>query len=706
MTLTERDIRAFIKQSDTYFRIPDFQRQYSWHVENCKAFLEDFEEVLPTDKTHYFGTIFFQSIQDHDERIVIDGQQRITTVMLMIIAIYHLVKENPELSSQDYPSERIRDEFLENKYAKESNRIKLKSVIDDDVIFRQIYAREVARENEKSNLYKNYLYFYNYFRECPDLQKYIDGLGKLKIITIQIKDDDNLQKIFEGINSTGVALSEGDKIRNFALMLNNKSTRNVVANNYWQKIEKELVDTKNNTNHIADFFRKFLIIHLSQDVKEKEVYAKFKVFFHKQIKDQGDLEQVEKFYGQILGDLDRYVLFKLNRDKNGKYLPFADASFRIHYLNIEIVYPFLMCILKRYEEGELSGDQAKGFFAVTESYLVRRIMAGLLTTGLNKLYHVVYRDIEAHAQQEDEADALEIYKHILLNKRSHLRFPTTQNIQSRFTDANIGKRYLNFILSSWDDRRQSKESFLLKQIYNDQSSYSIEHIMPQSPTPAWKEHLGPDWNEIYEKYLNNLANLTLTGYNSEYSNRSFQEKLDHENGFKNSPLLINEFIKQQSCWDRETLEARAKWWLEAIDTLWPFPESTFQPTIKTEESRKLSEITGDLSGSKPESIAIGDAYYQDVTHWYGTMEYFLDTMYQYDENIGNKITNKPSTTQCISRHPEDFQTSAEIMETGYYINTTTNTNSKIELMKDIADLVGVSQDDIVFKIRYPESIGS
>ena len=706
MTVTERDIRAFIKQSDTYFRIPDFQRQYSWHTENCKAFLEDFEEVLPTDKTHYFGAIFFQSSQDRDECIVIDGQQRITTVMLMIIAIYHLVEENPELSSQDYPSERIRDEFLENKYAKESNRIKLKSVIDDDIIFRQIYAKEVARENEKSNLYKNYLYFCNYFKQCPDLQRYIDGLGKLKIITIQLKDNDNLQKIFEGINSTGVALSEGDKIRNFALMLNDKRVRDVVASNYWKKIEKELVDTKNNTNHIADFFRKFLIIHLEQDVKKKEVYSKFKDFFHKQIRDQGDLGQVEGFYKQILGDLDRYMLFKLNRDKNGRYLSFANVSFRIHYLDIEIVYPFLMCILKKYEEGELSEDQTKEFFAITESYLVRRIMAGLLTTGLNKLYHVLYRDIEAHAQQEEEADTLEIYKHILLNKRSHLRFPTTQNIQDRFTDANIGKRYLNFILSSWDDRQQSKESFLLRQIYDNQSNYSIEHIMPQSPTPAWKEHLGPDWDEIYEKYLNNLANLTLTGYNSEYSNRTFQEKLDHKNGFKNSPLLINDFIKQQSCWNKKTLEARVEWWLKAIDTLWPFPESSFRPTIKTEESRKLSEITEDLSGSKPKSIAIGDVYYQDVAHWYGAMEYFLDTMYQHDEAIGNKIMNNPSTTQSISRHPEDYYTSAEIMETGYYIQTNTNTNSKIKLMKNIADLAGVSQDDIVFKIRYPESAKS
>ena len=205
MKSREDTIEGFLRRPNTCFKIPDFQRQYSWHKGNCEVFLADFEEALLGDKNHYIGNVFYQQI-NRDESVLIDGQQRVTTILLMLIAIYHLLEDNPGLSENDNLAERLRREFLENEYLQEEeNRVKLKTMTDDAEIFKRIYARKAQKEDETSNLYKTYSYFYDQFAERFEAgrvkpQRYIDGLRKLKIIAIELEEGDDLQKIFEGIN--------------------------------------------------------------------------------------------------------------------------------------------------------------------------------------------------------------------------------------------------------------------------------------------------------------------------------------------------------------------------------------------------------------------------------------------------------------------------------------------------------------------------
>ena len=408
MKSREDDIEGFLRRPNTCFKIPDFQRQYSWHRGNCEVFLTDFEEALISGKNHYMGNVFYQPI-NRDESVLIDGQQRITTILLMLIAIYHLLQDDPALSENRDLTERLRREFLENEYLQEDNRVKLKTMTDDEEIFKRIYARKVQEGDKTSNLYKTYSYFRDRFAERfkageIEPQQYIDGLRHLKIIAIELEEkEDDLQKIFEGINSTGVELSEGDKIRNFALMLNDDGIRDKVTEEYWKRVEQELVDTKKGANYIADFFRKFLIIHLKQDIKEKEVYAKFKSFFKEKVRDQSDEAQVISFCEMVIDDLERYVLLKFNRQWGSR--PYADLgkeAYRINSLGVEVTYPLLMCALRDYKNRRISLDEVREFFKVTESYLIRRVIADIATMGLNKSLNALYSDIVAISEENDD----------------------------------------------------------------------------------------------------------------------------------------------------------------------------------------------------------------------------------------------------------------------------------------------------------------
>ena len=705
MVVHETDVDNFLGRRNTFFTIPDFQRQYSWRRDNCATFMEDFEEALDNNKSLYLGTIFFQQSPDRDKSIIIDGQQRITTILLMLTAIFHLVSEDPQRTNyKPNLAKRIKQDFLINEDATEINRVKLKSVTHDEKIFKQIFNNEVVPGNEKSNLFKAYFYFYETFKKIAeagvDLYRYIEGLRQLKIISIGLDYDDNLQKIFEGINSTGVALEEGDKIRNFALMLPSETVRNVVNEQYWSQIEEQLVDARENINYIADFFRKFLIANMGQDIKEREIYSKFKVFFKERVNDSSDVAGIKAFYDLVIADLERYLLLKIDKKMSHQYQAFYRPIFRISYLNIEVVYPFLMCVLKDYEAKKLSEQQVKRILAITESYLARRTIIQMNTTGLNKLYHVIYKDIATISRDNGGADYVEVYAHILRDKPGRLRFPTKQYLKERFTDTGaLNNRSYHFILSSPDDFNQPKESLLLERIHAGLVNCSIEHVMPKTLTAEWRQELGADYAAIHEKYLDSLANITLTGYNSEYSNKSFQVKKNHQHGFKNSPFKINHWIGQQDSWNEDTLKARIDWWLTQIERIWPLPETDFKPIRKDVQNLVLADIEIDLTNTKPVYVSVQDEQHIEVAHWWDVLRHIIETAYQLDEHLMTKLESDSRTTKWISLYPEEHRAPVEIADSGYHVETNSATNDKIYLLKIASDLAGINQASVKIAIK-------
>lgn len=691
MKVTHDNINTFLYTPGKYFVIPDFQRPYSWDKANITSFIDDLESVLAGNKNHYFGSIVY--INEGNNSTIIDGQQRATTVLLMLTALYHIISDKP--SSSSFPAKAIKDQYLYNSqdYNEESNRIKLRTVTTDNEIFEQIFERNDFSTNSKdSKLYQAYTQFYEYFKDRDDLQKYIEILKNFEVVTIALdSSDDNPQKIFESINSTGKPLTDGDKIRNFALMLNNDVARNVVLKNYWETIEMKLTDV--NKDFISDFFKYYLTSKLQREVKIEQVYPEFKKLFFSNIGDnQDDVEKLEEFYGQVIAYLNHYVFLKFNSDDSKAYKIVTDKGFRLNYLKIETPFPFLMRVLDEYKQSKIDDNQLLQIFEIVESYLTRRIICNIPTTGVNNLFSALHKDIENYLTDYPNENYSDVLGYILVNKSGGLKIPKEEEVKSAVKNNQIYSQrnyYINFVLSSVDDR--SKESTLLKQIANGDIQLTIEHIMPQTLNKAWIKALGENYEQIHQQYLHTLPNLTLTGYNSKYSNNEFLSKKTIENGFNDSPLLINQFIKNENVWDQSILEKREKWWIDQIGKIWPLPKPTFQPAIQEAEFTFYDDK--DLTGTKVKGVSVlGET--TECNNWAAVLGIILEKFFMLDEKLYDFVTSDNYLHKYITADKESLRQPSIIEGTSYYYENNTNTNLKRDIVAKLAEHLELEKTDI------------
>jgi len=691
MKINHDNIKTFLYTPGKYFVIPDFQRPFSWDKANIISFIEDLESVMLRNKKHYFGSIVY--INEGNNSTIIDGQQRATTVLLMLTALYHIVTDRP--SSSTISAGEIKEKYLYNShdYSENANRIKLKTVTADNTIFEHIFDRTEFAENEKdSRLYQAYDHFYNYFKERDDLKKYVDILENFEVVTIALdKNDDNPQRIFESINSTGKPLTDGDKIRNFALMLNDAELRKIILKNYWEKIETQLTDI--NKDYISDFFKYYLTSHLQKEVKIEQVYPEFKKLFYLNVGDnQSDIKRLETFYSVILSFLNHYLFLKFNKDSSGVYKSIADKGFRLNFLKIETPYPFFMRVLNEHAQDKLEDKELIKIFGVVESYLARRIICNIPTTGSNNLFATLHKDIKNYLSEYPEEKYINILGYIFNNKSGGLRFPKQYEIESAIKNNPMYSQrnyYINFILSSIDDK--SKESTLLKQIAKSEIQLSIEHIMPQTLNRQWIEDLGDNYEQIHQQYKHTLPNLTLTAYNPKYSNKDFETKKNMENGFNVSPLVINQFIKSFDKWDLSALEKRGKWWLEQIDKIWPIPDSAFTP--KSQEAEFTLNDDKDLTGSKVKAVIIlGETI--ECDSWASVLENIMKKFFVLDENLYDYIISDDYLHRYINADKDMFRKPNLIEGTSYYYENNTNTNLKRDIVIRLAEHLELDKTDI------------
>ena len=691
MKVTYDNINTFLYTPGKYFVIPDFQRPYCWDKANVNSFIEDLESVMAGAKKHFFGSIVY--INEGSNSTIIDGQQRATTVLLMLTALYHIISDKPSASTR--PAEEIKENFLFNKqsYYEEKNRIKLRTITTDNEIFEQIFNRGDFTSNSKdSRLYQAYDQLYQYFKDKDNLQRYVDILEKFEVVTIALDaSDDDPQKIFESINSTGKPLTDGDKIRNFALMLNNKQARDLVLKKYWEKIETAL--TSINKDFISDFFKYYLTSKLQKEVKIEQVYPEFKKLFYSSIgENQNDVLKLEEFYNQVLSYLSHYSFLKFNSDDLNSYKIVSDRGFRLNYLKIETPYPFLMRVMEEFKQGKLDDKELLQIFKYVESYLVRRIICNIPTTGVNNFFASLHKDIENYLSKYPQEKYSDVFGYILVNKSGGLRMPKEPDISSAIKNNPIytqRNHYINFVLSSVDD--ESKESALLRQIANGEIQLSIEHIMPQTLNESWIQSLGGNYEQIWQQYLHTLPNLTLTGYNSKYSNIDFSSKKTIENGFSQSPLLINQYIKNVKKWDKKALEDREKWWFGQIDKIWQIPRQAFRPDLDEEEIAFQEDI--DLTGSVVKGVSIlGEITECDT--WSNVLAVVLEKLFMLDEHLYDYVTSDEFLHKYISADQKALRKPNIINRTPYYYETNTNTNLKKDIVNKLAEYLELEKADI------------
>ena len=355
--------------------------------------------------------------------------------------------------------------------------------------------------------------------------------------------DDNPQLIFESLNSTGLDLSEGDKIRNFILMGLPSKEQDDYYDKYWHKIE---VCTKYD---VSAFIRDYLSVKQQAIPQQKKIYINFK--------DYVELSKIdtEPLLSEMLAYAKRYQILL---DGNSGNSVLDACILRLNRLETTVTRPFFLEVLRLYNEDKVTLAQVTEIFLTTENYLFRRTICDLPTNALNKIFLLLHREIIRYDSTDD--DYVEKLKYALLSKKERARFPDDDEFAQAFVDRQIylmnGKNKI-YILERLENYGTSED----KDVYRhcDDGTYSIEHIMPQHLTPVWQKELGEDYAIIHEEWLHRIANLTLTAYNSKYSNSSFTEKKTMENGFDDSGIRMNTWIAKKDKWTLSEIEERSQY---------------------------------------------------------------------------------------------------------------------------------------------------
>ena len=684
---SEEWLVRYMEGASKHFIIPVYQRNYDWKTEQCKQLYDDLVKVIQQErKSHFFGSIV--SVSDPDGKmldfLIIDGQQRLTTVSLLLLAMYNLMREGVVTPAVSNLSQRIYEEYLVDKWQPEEKRIKLKPIKNDREAFGRLFS-SADEHVADSNLTINYQYFYERIqRQEISVDELFEAISRLEIINISLNHEDNPQLIFESLNSTGLDLSEGDKIRNYVLMGLPNKEQELYYENYWNKIE---VCTGYD---VSSFIRDYLSIRQQSTPAIKHIYVKFKQYVEDSKQDTDSLLQDLLLYAK------RYeILLKAN----SPYEAVNDCIYRLNRLKTTITRPFLMETLRMHQEGHISADDLAEIFRTIETYLFRRTICDLPTNALNKIFLMLHREIIR--LDRTESDYLNKFKYILLSKRESGAFPSDDEFVEKLSTKNIytmkgESKYYLF------ERLENAGTVETKDVWMhlDKGVYSIEHIMPQTLSPTWIKELGPDYEQTHSLWLHRLANLTLSGYNSQYRNAPFCEKRDMEHGFKSSGLRINQWIWQQDSWGEKELEERNDLLTQQALDIWPFPETDYQPQQKQLDSVSLEEDTI-LTGKLISKFSFRGVEHP-VNSWVDMYQQVLMMLHAEDKSVLTKLAVSHDPNLELASHfstSEDAFNTCRSIDHNIFVWTGTDTQYKINVLKKLFPLFDVDLSELVMFLR-------
>ena len=682
---TECKFVKYMEGADKRFVIPVYQRNYDWKTENCKQLYDDLVKIIKEHrKSHFFGSLVSVYNPDghNEEFLIIDGQQRLTTVSLLFPAMYNLIDKGIIVSETANLKQRIFEEYLVDKWKPEDTRIKLKPVKNDQKAFGKLFSDSTEHIRE-SNLTVNYDYFYDRIQKQEiTIDQLYDAICCLEIINIRLDRDDNPQLIFESLNSTGLDLSEGDKIRNFILMGLPPKEQEVYYEKYWNKIE---VCTKYD---VSAFIRDYLSVKQQVIPQQKKIHTNFKEFV-----ELGKIE-TESLLVEMLAYAKRYQI--LLDGKSGSAT--LDACIdRLNRLETTVTRPYFLEVLRLYSENKLTLAQVTEIFLTMENYLFRRTMCDLPTNALNKIFLMLHREIVRYDGTED--NYVEKLKYALLSKKERARFPDDEEFKAAFAERPVylmNSKNKIYILERFENFGTSED----KDVYRhcDDGTYSIEHIMPQHLTPVWQKELGDDYEQIHELWLHRMANLTLTAYNSKYSNSSFTEKKTMQNGFDDSGIRMNTWIAKKDKWTLKEIEERNEHLMGRALMIWVRPTTAFKPVEKQLDSCTLEDDEM-LSGRLIAHFSYKNTE-QPVTSWVEMYQKVLKILYAEDKTIITKlaVSSEDNIALHFSMNPTQFTKNVEIGD-GIFVWTNTNTQSKLSVLKRIFKLYGADPSDLVFYLR-------
>lgn len=569
MDATKGNIYSILN-GNKQFLIPVYQRYYSWDIEQCKRLWNDIEDMQKHNKYgHFVGSIVNIAEQAMptgvQKYMIIDGQQRITTLTLMLIALRDYAIKHPEDTSINY--RRIDNMLLKNEYEDGDERYKLLLTENDRDILISLVERKPIPDNTISRLLVNYEYFAGQIEKNKLLPSEIyESIGKLQIVNITLdRTIDDAQAIFESLNSTGKELSESDLIRNYILMGLKNDEQMYVYEHMWRPMEL-LFEYEKQGSVMDRFFRDYLTMKLTRIPKIDNIYEEFKSYHlnceFSSIQDLcTDLLKYSKYY------TDMVFVRSSNMEICSLYSDIKD-------LKMEVVFPFLLKVHNDFKEGIISEDDFIEILKMCISYVFRRSICDIPTNSLNKTFATLRNEIKPD-------DYINSIKAFFILRDDYKQFPDDDKFVSAFESRDIyNMRSRNYILSHLENYN-NKASIIIE-------NYTIEHIMPQNTklNDEWKKELGPDWREIQKKYIHTIGNLTLTAYNSEMSDRPFMVKMDMQGGFKESALRLNAYLVKLTEWNEEHINERAKLLSDKAKEIWTYPKLSDEKLAPYREQEK------------------------------------------------------------------------------------------------------------------------
>lgn len=533
--------------------IPIYQRLYSWEKEQCKQLWDDIIKIGGDDKMngHFIGSILYvlDGITHTDNvLLIIDGQQRLTTITLLLTALRDHWSDEYEFLEK-FSHQKIQNDYLINSDKDSDKKFRLiLSESDKDTLLSLIDKDRRKPSEPSSKIVENFKLFEEWIRKNTDkLETIFKGLEKLMIVEIALeKGKDDPQLIFESMNSKGIELTQTDLIRNYIVMETEIEKKEGFYNKYWRAMEEEF---KQNKKLFDRFVRHYLTIKTREIPNINKVYVALKDYRQKEgIGIEDLLKDLQKYCGYFCR-----IVFKKEADKDlNKALGFLVD------LERDVIYPLLLELYSDYNDGVLSKADFIPIIALIESYICRRTVCRLGANSLNK----VFPSFTKHIQKDEYFKSLKVHFGSLTNNQ---RFPNNDEFKDCFITIDFYKfnknKYFFERLENFDRKER---------VYTHE--YTIEHIMPQKLTEEWKRDLGENFQEIHDKYLHTIGNLTLTAYNPEYSNKSFQEKQGMEKGFKDSPLRLNQSLRDLESFGEEKIKKRANDLADLALKIWTYPK--------------------------------------------------------------------------------------------------------------------------------------
>ena len=673
-------ILDFIGKGKKTFNIPVYQRNYDWQEENCKKLFTDIENIIKHNEEieHFLGTVVYvltKIERDYEEYVLIDGQQRITSISLLLKALHE------KIISED-TKESIWEQYLINKKSPDNIRIRLKPIESDSVSYKQLIDNNDDSSN--SNVCKNYKIFKELLENSHySAEQIYSALYKIELVTIKLEKDkksENPQLIFESLNSTGLSLTQADLIRNYLLMNSEYEKQTVLYKNFWLKIEIELTNKK-----ISDFIRDFLTMKTGKIANKNKVYDDFKEYMRiqKELNEEAVLEELVTY--------SKYYNWFLNANSNNEKLNEKLKHFK--YLKNTTVYPLLLSIFEdTYYYKKLDEDKLLKIIDLLISYIFRRTICGYKTSSINKVFASIPKKI---LENQNEKDIYFKIEKNLMERRLETIFPRDEEFKVNFIKYNFekNKELLRYTLKELEQKVSNN-------VINDTSNLNIEYIMPENLNSEWKLELGEKkFENTHLEYLGTIGNSSLIENDLLRYNKNFKTKKEF---YQKSNIEITRNINNYQVWTDNEIKNRAEQLYEKSKEIWSIPAGYKIQKLNNIEYGKeyLLNSSINVTGEKPDKLIIDGIPYP-VKSWKGLLEKLCIELYNLDSDIFKELIYNPNfqtkerviLSNSISKLRQPIEISNDL-----YIESNLNANAILSYTDIIAANFELS-DEIYFVLK-------